>query len=808
MMHARSIHLSLPLALALALASGCSCSDDDPIVTPDISVIDATDDDGSDGDTDGSDADTEPSEGVGPGDDGDDVPPTGCTVAADCKELALGPCEVPQCDDGRCVVGTEGDGVTCDDGDKCSLTSTCVEGTCTAKTFKNCIGEVDGPCRANVRCEAGDCKFDFATANTPCDDDNACTSGEVCSGGPTGCTGGESVCTEICGNGIDDDLNQATDCDDSECVADPSCIGACSFVQTLQCGDEVTVNPTDDPPTVQSTDYIDAWPCTNMSAPSDGPEVAWSVIATLGTKVTVSLSAAPDSARVHHLVDTGVTATCNKSQCVEEALSFTYTAPPAGERHHAVVDMQAEDAGPFTLKVDCEVCAPSCDGKQCGSDGCGGTCGSCTGGQSCSGGTCVAAPPNSTCLTAQPLPSTNLPFITTGTTAAGGNDLDLDPGNTCPGAGGLGIGLAGADVVYSFTPAAAGDYLFAIDAAFPATVYVVEDCTNPTATCVGAAGDTSPDGEQLVVALKLGVKYSVVIDTFSGTTSGPFTLTINKWPCSAVCDNKECGVDGCGGSCGTCTGGKVCGGSGQCVAAAGNDTCASAASIAAVPYSASGSTGNANHDFFVPPDFCPGAPSGDGTGGNDLVWKFTAPQNGKFRATLTPNGFDGLLSVLGSCSLSALDCLGASDVTGTTAEEVEFALAAGEAAWIVVDGATAGQSGAFELDLVSVDCTSSCVGKQCGSDGCGGSCGSCDPGETCSLSGQCLAPLLYDDCSAPGEITALPYQYAGGTELAKNDYTLSPEDGCDAGPTSAVYGKGPDLVFVYTSPIAQDVFFS
>ena len=96
-------------------------------------------------------------------------------------------------------------------------------------------------------------------------------------------------------------------------------------------------------------------------------------ISLAGTNVTVTLSAAPESARVHHLVDTGFSATCNKSQCVEETLAFTYTAPAAGERHHAAVDMQAEDAGPFTLAITCEECVPNCDGKQCGNDGCGGS---------------------------------------------------------------------------------------------------------------------------------------------------------------------------------------------------------------------------------------------------------------------------------------------------------------------------------------------------------------------------------------------------------------------------------------------------
>lgn len=43
--------------------------------------------------------------------------------------------------------------------------------------------------------------------------------------------------------------------------------------------------------------------------------------------------------------------------------------------------------------------------------------------------------------------------------------------------------------------------------------------------------------------------------------------------CTPACEGKECGDDDCGGSCGTCTGGKGCNASAQCVCPAGKTDC-------------------------------------------------------------------------------------------------------------------------------------------------------------------------------------------------------------------------------------------
>ena len=43
--------------------------------------------------------------------------------------------------------------------------------------------------------------------------------------------------------------------------------------------------------------------------------------------------------------------------------------------------------------------------------------------------------------------------------------------------------------------------------------------------------------------------------------------------CTPRCSVRECGSDGCGGSCGTCDASKTCNAAGHCVASGGEDTC-------------------------------------------------------------------------------------------------------------------------------------------------------------------------------------------------------------------------------------------
>jgi hypothetical protein len=96
------------------------------------------------------------------------------------------------------------------------------------------------------------------------------------------------------------------------------------------------------------------------------------------------------------------------------------------------------------------------------------------------------------------------------------------------------------------------------------------------ATCAGtpkaiACNSWSPGTGRVSVKLAAGQQVLVVasrsIDTDKSDlifdVAAPFTVSIEQ--CVPNCGGKSCGDDGCGGTCGTCTGGDKCSSSGQCV---------------------------------------------------------------------------------------------------------------------------------------------------------------------------------------------------------------------------------------------------
>ena len=149
--------------------------------------------------------------------------------------------------------------------------------------------------------------------------------------------------------------------------------------------------------------------------------------------------------------------------------------------------------------------------------------------------------------------------------------------------------------------------------------------------------------------------------------------------------------------------------------------------------------------------------------------------------------------------------MGASDSNG--AESVEFVLATGEIVWIVVDGSDAGDSGQFGMSINKVACTPQCDGKVCGKNGCGGSCGSCKFAEKCTALQSCVPTPSNDSCENALVIGDLPYDMAGNNSGANNTYQVGASE-CPGGPSAAIYGKGPDMSYVYTSPIDQTVLFT
>ena len=146
--------------------------------------------------------------------------------------------------------------------------------------------------------------------------------------------------------------------------------------------------------------------------------------------------------------------------------------------------------------------------------------------------------------------------------------------------------------------------------------------------------------------------------------------------CSPSCSGRQCGDDGCGGSCGTCGAGTACDGSGRCACAA---QCAGR---------------------MCGPDGCGGS---CGTCNGMLLCNSVT---GRCSATCTPSctgrmcGDDGCGGSCGAACPSGQACN------------------------------TAGQC----------VCAPSCTGKTCGDDGCGGTCGTCPTSSSCNA-GSCTWPM-------------------------------------------------------------------
>ena len=151
--------------------------------------------------------------------------------------------------------------------------------------------------------------------------------------------------------------------------------------------------------------------------------------------------------------------------------------------------------------------------------------------------------------------------------------------------------------------------------------------------------------------------------------------------CVANCAGKDCGDDGCGGQCGTCSGGKVC----------QNGTCVAQGGCGAVTYEGC----------------CQGQ----------------------------------TLNYCDAQQLVTVDCSG-NPSCGWVAQGSFY------------DCGTAGGSDPSGQNPKSCDggCVPSCAGKQCGSDGCQGSCGTCAGGKVCQ-NGTCVASGggIGDVCTADAQ---------------------------------------------------------
>jgi YVTN family beta-propeller protein len=115
---------------------------------------------------------------------------TSCRRCAQITCVAIDQCHVPGvCDPttGLCSTPPASDGTTCNDGNSCTQTDTCVYGTCTGASPVTCTA-LD-QCHDAGACDpsTGACSNPDKLDGTACNDGNACTQTDVCQAGE--CTG-------------------------------------------------------------------------------------------------------------------------------------------------------------------------------------------------------------------------------------------------------------------------------------------------------------------------------------------------------------------------------------------------------------------------------------------------------------------------------------------------------------------------------------------------------------------------------------------------------------------------------------------
>ena len=377
------------------------------------------------------------------------------------------------------------------------------------------------------------------------------------------------------------------------------------------------------------------------------------------------------------------------------------------------------DDAPFCREGICHTdCAPRCLGRGCGDDGCGGLCGECLAGELCSPlGACVpevwtcddgawsdGASCDCQCGVPDPDCAAELPVVGCGA----GQSCDaqgqcvfagLPEGWTCDplaydGGGACNCGCGAPD----------------------------PDCDAPNVLLVGCPNvrDVCEDG---VCACETDCDGRQCGGDGCGGTCGECTTPGADWcdpetwqctSCTPRCEDRECGPDACGGWCGACTDRTrpECSADGRCVGVCDPEPLACQSAVCGDD-GCGGSCGDCADDFTcvggacledIPDGSCRGrcggpAPSGcscslgcDGLGQccADFVAECPCePQCGEREC-----GGDGCGGSCGSCPPSTPTC----------------------------------QAGRCRT------CVPDCFGRDCGDDGCGGSCGACGDGSTCSAS--------------------------------------------------------------------------
>ena len=376
-----------------------------------------------------------------------------------------------------------------------------------------------------------------------------------------------------------------------------------------------------------------------------------------------------------------------------------------------------------------QCCTPWCGGKNCGDDGCGGTCGECAEGESCLSGVCFAPVEGPGCVA---------------TEVAGCEGCDCE---------------ACACEMDSYCCETKWDAICVSECQACGSCIPEAECGNslcePAEDCGTCAGDCT-------CAPNWVCEEGVCVDPGG---------------CVPACDGKDCGADGCGGSCGDCAEGFACDVDGMCVEdiceadctdklcgddgcggscgdCADGEVCSDAGVCGAPVLSCEGICGDPadgcycdeacfeNGDCCVDVcDFC-GDLEGCGACEPDCDGKECGD-----------DGCEGSCGVCDAGECTEGVCVVVAECGNGTVEGDETCEADGDC----------GDNEICPDCACVAGCTPSCDGMECGDDGCGGSCGACAEGLICGDSGLCGEAPVEGDVVSESDVGGEEPTSGGGS---------------------------------------------
>jgi len=260
--------------------------------------------------------------------------------------------------------------------------------------------------------------------------------------------------------------------------------------------------------------------------------------------------------------------------------------------------------------------------------------------------------------------------------------------------------------------------------------------------------------------------------------------------CKKDCENKQCGADGCGDSCGTCKDGTLCSAAKKCVCApkcdgreCGPDGCDGSCGTCSKGLACNHFTGKCGavclpkcQDKTCGPDGCGGSCGTCGDG------KFCIPSTGTCRSALCPS-----VPEAGCCVGNTLLKCGDKglDADNCNASQTWCDWNASTKSYGCVDKLTGGDSSKKHPRTCGGKvCKPDCKGKSCGPDGCGWFCGEfssggkCPNGKLCNFeTGGCYP----DPCAGIGTNGCCKDGSAVGCDPKTRTPTFS---ACGTGPAS------------------------